>query len=83
MTDNAKTVTVKAKSEADISSRPGFRYGAVPVKAAQTEPLRQVRIPIFDDLQDERAFRKLHHAAALRWLGANGYNNEGAGAMSR
>ena len=70
---------VRAKGEADISGRPGFRYGAVPRKAAQIEPIDQVRIPIFDDLEDEREFRKLHHAAALRWLGAQGFNNEGAG----
>lgn len=77
--DTSMAGVVKAKGEASISGRPGFRYGAVPLKATQTQALNQVRIPIFDDLEDERAFRKLHHAAALRWLGANGYNNEGAG----
>lgn len=49
------------------------------MRKEQTELLAQVRIPMFDDLEDERRFRKLHHAAALRWLGAHGYNNEGAG----
>jgi ribulose-5-phosphate 4-epimerase/fuculose-1-phosphate aldolase len=49
------------------------------MRKEQTEPLAQVRIPKFDNLEDERRFRKLHHAAALRWLGAHGYNNEGAG----
>lgn len=56
-----------------------FGYGGVPMRKEQTEPLAQVRIPKFDNLEDERRFRKLHHAAALRWLGAHGYNNEGAG----
>ena len=56
-----------------------FGYGGVPMRKEQTELLAQVRIPKFDDLEDERRFRKLHHAAALRWLGAHGYNNEGAG----
>ncbi|KIN03332.1 hypothetical protein OIDMADRAFT_63853, partial [Oidiodendron maius Zn] len=36
-------------------------------------------IPHFTNLIHERAFRKLHHAVALRWLGSQGYNNEGAG----
>lgn len=33
----------------------------------------------FRTFEHERAFRKLHHAAALRWLGSQGYGNEGAG----
>ncbi|KAJ5605361.1 hypothetical protein N7510_010515 [Penicillium lagena] len=58
---------------------PAFRYGGVPTVPGQVKPLAQVRIPRYENLEDERAFRKLHHAAALRWLGAHGYNNEGAG----
>jgi hypothetical protein len=56
-----------------------FVYGAHPISGHQTEPVTQVRIPRFSTLTDERNFRKLHAAACLRWLGANGYNNEGAG----
>lgn len=61
--------------------RPGFKYGAIhaPPSANQRQPLDQVRIPQYSNPHDERAFRKLHQAAALRWLGAQGYNNEGAG----
>ncbi|KAH8898122.1 arad-like aldolase/epimerase [Thozetella sp. PMI_491] len=33
----------------------------------------------FQSYEEERKFRKLHHAAALRWLGSQGYGNEGAG----
>lgn len=33
----------------------------------------------FKTFGEERVFRKLHHAAALRWLGSQGYGNEGAG----
>jgi ribulose-5-phosphate 4-epimerase/fuculose-1-phosphate aldolase len=33
----------------------------------------------FSNFEDQRRFLKLHHAAALRWLSASGYNNEGAG----
>jgi len=58
-----------------------FRYGtyAPSSRTAQTAPVHRIRIPRFASLKAERAFRKLHHAAALRWLGYNGYNNEGAG----
>jgi hypothetical protein len=56
-----------------------FVYGPHPISGAQTDPVKQVRIPTFDNLLDERAFRKLHMAACIRWLGENGYNNEGAG----
>ena len=66
------------RKTADVPSS-SFGYGAVPIRKEQVEPIQQVRVPRFDNLEDERAFRKLHHAAALRWLGANGYNNEGAG----
>ena len=41
--------------------------------------MKQIRIPIFATLEDEREYRELRHAAALRWLGLSGYNNEGAG----
>lgn len=56
-----------------------FVYGAHPISGAQVDPVKQVRIPTFSDPIDERNFRKLHMAACLRWLGENGYNNEGAG----
>jgi hypothetical protein len=56
-----------------------FTYGAHPISGAQVDPVKQVRIPKFSDPLDERAFRKLHAAACIRWLGENGYNNEGAG----
>lgn len=58
-----------------------FRYGSYTPSAntAQSTPIHHIRIPIFASLTAERAFRKLHHAASLRWLGLNGYNNEGAG----
>ncbi|KFY40671.1 hypothetical protein V494_03390 [Pseudogymnoascus sp. VKM F-4513 (FW-928)] len=58
----------------------GLRYGAYPpVGGTKAKPVHLIRIPKFIRLEDERAHRKLHHAAALRWLGAAGYNNEGAG----
>ena len=56
-----------------------FRYGSYTPHNAETKPVYHIRIPRFTSLESERAFRKLHHAAALRWLGLNGYNNEGAG----
>lgn len=56
-----------------------FKYGGVPTPLGQVKPLAQLRIPKYENLEDEREFRKLHYAAALRWLGAYGYNNEGAG----
>lgn len=56
-----------------------FIYGAHPISGNQTDPVKQIRMPTFSDPHDERAFRKMHMAACLRWLGANGYNNEGAG----
>jgi hypothetical protein len=58
-----------------------FAYGTYKSSshATQSDPLHHIRIPIFASLSAERAFRKLHHAASLRWLGLNGYNNEGAG----
>lgn len=56
-----------------------FTYGAHPISGEQLQPVKQVRIPTFENPLDERAFRKLHAAACIRWLGINGYNNEGAG----
>jgi len=56
-----------------------FVYGAHPMSGHQKEPVTQVRYPKLRSLEDEREFRKLHHAACLRWLGTNGYNDEGAG----
>lgn len=58
----------------------GFRFGVYPVVGGeQASPVHKIRVPRFESLQAERAHRKLHHAAALRWLGLNGYNDEGAG----
>ena len=56
-----------------------FTYGGHPISGHQTKPIKQIRIPRFASPEDEREWCKLHHAAALRWLGLNGYNNEGAG----
>lgn len=58
-----------------------FTYGSYAPSSMkpQPTPLASIRIPRFTTLHAERAFRKLHHAVALRWLGLNGYNNEGAG----
>jgi hypothetical protein len=54
-----------------------FTFGAY--QATGTAPVTRIRYPKFQSLESERAFRKLHHAVALRWLGSQGYNNEGAG----
>ncbi len=51
-----------------------FTYGAHPISGNQTDTVKQVRVPTFSDPLDERAFRKLHAAACIRWLGLNGYN---------
>lgn len=60
--------------------RVGFRFGVYPVVGGeQAKPVHKIRVPKFESLEAERAHRKLHQAAALRWLGYNGYNNEGAG----
>ncbi|CAG9972463.1 unnamed protein product [Clonostachys byssicola] len=56
-----------------------FTYGGYPLSGHQSKPVKQIRIPKFASPEAEREWRKLHHAAALRWLGLNGYNNEGAG----
>lgn len=59
---------------------PGFTFGAYPkVGGPNAKEVYRIRIPEFADLEAERAHRKLHHAVALRWLGYQGYNNEGAG----
>lgn len=58
----------------------GFKFGTYPkVGGDQAKPVHTIRVPKFESLEAERAHRKLHQAAALRWLGYNGYNNEGAG----
>lgn len=58
----------------------GFKFGTYPVVGGdQAKPVHKIRVPRFESLEAERAHRKMHHAAALRWLGYNGYNNEGAG----
>ncbi|RVX70848.1 hypothetical protein B0A52_06004 [Exophiala mesophila] len=59
---------------------PNFTFGAYPkVGGPNAKEVYRIRIPEFADLEAERAHRKLHHAVALRWLGYQGYNNEGAG----
>lgn len=85
-TSSSKTPSIYSPDKAanvnkDIQeiSLPGFKYGAYPASGNQTKPITQIRLPKFQTLEAERAHRKLHHAAALRWLGLNGYNNEGAG----
>lgn len=77
LTGDERALALKAKS----ADRPldVFTYGGHPISGHQTKPIHQIRIPKFASLEDEREWRKLHHAAALRWLGVNGYNNEGAG----
>jgi ribulose-5-phosphate 4-epimerase/fuculose-1-phosphate aldolase len=70
--------SVGQTSEVNVPSA-AFKYGGVPTPPGQVKLLAQVRMPTYENFEDERAFRKLHHAAALRWLGAHGYNNEGAG----
>jgi hypothetical protein len=59
---------------------PEFTFGAYqPARTTSATPISRIRYPKFQSLEAERAFRKLHHAVALRWLGHQGYNNEGAG----
>ncbi|KEZ38867.1 hypothetical protein SAPIO_CDS10175 [Scedosporium apiospermum] len=77
LTGDERAAALKANSK----DRPldVFTYGGHPISGHQREPIHQIRIPKLATLEDEREWRKLHHAAALRWLGLNGYNNEGAG----
>jgi Class II Aldolase and Adducin N-terminal domain len=79
-TSSWATVQEQVTQTVDQPTLP-FRYGSYTPSAnvAQSKPVHHIRIPQFTSLQAERAFRKLHHAAALRWLGYQGYNNEGAG----
>ena len=69
------TTTLKAEKDPLME----FKYGGYKQVGPNSKDIYQIRIPEFCSLEDERAFRKLHQAAALRWLGAQGYNNEGAG----
>lgn len=63
-----------------LETLPDFRFGVYPVVGGeQAQPVHKIRFPRFESVAAERAHRKLHQAAALRWLGYNGYNNEGAG----
>lgn len=82
-TSRRAPITIKQRSLASVApvtSSSEFRYGVWPVVGGeQSKPIHHIRIPRFESLEAERAFCKLHHAAALRWLGYNGYNNEGAG----
>jgi hypothetical protein len=71
--------SAQVKQQAKDRPLDHFVYGPHPISGAQKTPVTQVRIPRFRDKYAEREFVKLHHAAALRWLGQNGYNNEGAG----
>jgi hypothetical protein len=79
-TVSASTPSSYVTQTIDQPSLP-FSYGSYASSSLkeQPTPLDAIRIPKFADLHAERAFRKLHHAVALRWLGMNGYNNEGAG----
>ncbi|KAK7890799.1 hypothetical protein LTR67_008009 [Exophiala xenobiotica] len=73
---------IVAENPSNQTSPPptAFTYGAYQkVGGPNAKPVYRIRIPKFESLEAERAFRKLHHAAALRWLGYQGYNNEGAG----
>lgn len=71
--------SAQVKQQAKDRPLDHFVYGPHPISGAQKTPVAQVRIPRFRDKYAEREFVKLHQAAALRWLGQNGYNNEGAG----
>ncbi|KAJ5811673.1 hypothetical protein N7474_007974 [Penicillium riverlandense] len=82
MTTHTETTTANnlgALSAEGDTTPPGFVPGGFSRSPHQKEPLTVARMPRFSTLEDERNFRKLHHAAALRWLGKEGYNNEGAG----
>ena len=72
------TPTTTVSQTIDHPSLP-FGYGSYKPTGLVGEKVHHIRIPKFATLEAERAWRKLHHAAALRWLGHNGYNNEGAG----
>lgn len=61
------------------SSHPSTEFQLGKYKSFSASPVKSIRYPRFATPEAEREFRKLHHAAALRWLGTNGYNNEGAG----
>lgn len=86
---NHRSIATTSKSPAAIlsanfrESKPPpseFTYGAYQkVGGPNAKDVFRIRIPSFASLEAERAHRKLHHAAALRWLGYQGYNNEGAG----
>ncbi|KAL6251296.1 hypothetical protein RBB50_001504 [Rhinocladiella similis] len=56
-----------------------FFKGHAGLFPGQPTPIHRIRFPRFKTFAEERYFRKLHHAAALRWLGSQGYGNEGAG----
>ena len=88
------TAALPARSYATVTATPNtmvtqtvdhpslpFSYGSYAPSSTkkQETPISRIRIPKFASLHAERAFRKLHHAAALRWLGYAGYNNEGVG----
>lgn len=75
-TDHAP-IAVKGTTATATAPSTDFKYGTY--KSFGKNPVKQIRIPRFASPEDEREWRKLHQAAALRWLGAQGYNNEGAG----
>lgn len=59
--------------KSSVGDRPldRFVYGAHPISGNQVDPVKQIRMPTFSELLDERNFRKMHMAACLRWLGVN------------
>jgi hypothetical protein len=77
LTGDERAAQIKQQGKVALSNH--FIYGPHPISGAQVIPVEQVRIPKFRDKYAEREFVKLHAAAGLRWLGMNGYNNEGAG----
>jgi len=77
LTGNERAAQVKKNATDRPLNR--FTYGPHLISGAQVNPVKQIRIPTFSNPLDERAFRKLHAAACIRWLDLNGYNNEGVG----
>lgn len=74
--DGAKS----SKLQVATSFAPGFSYGVPTLDLKkQTKPIHTIRYPSFKTFEEERQYRKLHHVAALRWLGTHGFGEEGAG----
>lgn len=78
-TASGGTTTLKAEAGPPKQTSE-FTYGGYQQVGGQdAKTVHAIRIPEFRSLEDEREWRKLHHAACLRWLGHHGYNDEGAG----